>query len=142
MSMIVEGTTRNAGSLHERPHRGFPAYDRRIVRDICVERSRASSLAARWVTLEGASSDPRTRLEADTARLELKGALRHYTQLLLELGEPRATALELVDELAAEVASHTRGAVTADDLRQELFEFASDVSPTRSLSAPALSSRA
>ena len=109
-----------------------PTYDRRIVRDICVERSRASSLASRWVALEGSPSNPRTRLEADTTRRELKGVVRHYTQLLLELGQPRAIALELVSELAAEVASQSRGEVSADDVRQELFEFASDVSPRRS----------
>jgi hypothetical protein len=132
MSTIVERTSGTAASLRDRARGGYSLpYDRQIVRDICVERSRATSLAARWVALEGAPSNPRTRLEADTARRELKGVLRHYTQLLLELGQPRATALALVSELATEVASQSRGTVTADDLRQELFEYASDVSPVR-----------
>jgi hypothetical protein len=109
-----------------------PAHDRQIVRDICVERLRATSLTARWIELEGAA-DPRSRLEADTVRREAKDVLRHYTQLLLELGEPRATALELVAELATEVASQAHGTLTADDLRQELFEYASDVSPSPSI---------
>ena len=130
MSSIIERISSRAAPVPARSQQAFaPAYDRRVVRDICVERSRATSLAARWVALESSPSNPRSRLEADTARRELKGVVRNYTQLLLELGEPRATALALVDELATEVAPHARGALTADELREELFECAADVTP-------------
>jgi hypothetical protein len=133
MSTIVERTSSKA-ALRERRTPEFSRYDRRIVRDICVERSRAATLATEWVALEG-TRDPRSRLKADKARRELKGVLRHYTQLLLELGEPRATALALVSELAAEVAPHSRGDMSEDDLRQELVEYTSDVMPGRAVTS-------
>jgi hypothetical protein len=103
---------------------------RQVVREICVERARAVFLATRWTVLLETAADSASRTLAETTRLELRMAVRRYARLLLELGEPRSQSLLLVAELAAEVARHNGwDAAAADDLRDEMVEWAMDVSP-------------
>src|SRR5688500_15287005 len=105
--------------------------NRQLVREICIERSLAVFLAARWVHLAETAADSAGRTLEETTRLELKMVIRRYARLLLQLGEPRSSAWLLVGELATEIAQqYGWNAAAADDLRDELVEWASDVSPS------------
>jgi hypothetical protein len=105
--------------------------EREIVRDICVQRSRAGFLTARLLKLRDDCADPTMDLatiagDTEETRVLLRQVVQQYTHALVELGEPRNVVLRLVDELGLEAerdeASATSG--TLDELRLELTRWA------------------
>ena len=106
------------------------SWDRALVREVCVDRSRAGFLGTRWSQLLDDVSDPQLRALEETTRLELKGVVRRYARELLEIGESRRTMVNLVAELATQIASHrTSASMSMEDVRDELVEWVRDVSP-------------
>jgi hypothetical protein len=125
-------TIDRTATAYRAPRKSGWAADLAIVRDICLERSRARFLAARWLKLQEIAADSAGRALADATSAELRVIIRRYAGLLLELGESPANARSLVDELAAEVASHQYTDSDARaDFRAELVEWVGGVSPAR-----------
>jgi hypothetical protein len=104
--------------------------DRDLLRDACVERSRAGFLAMRFLALreENSAGDLRSAELLHDTRGELQGIVLRYASLLVRLGEPRATVLSLVNELATSLAAHAQWSSSnhVDALRADLLQWALD----------------
>jgi hypothetical protein len=105
--------------------------DRDLVRDACVERSRAGFLAMRLLALREGSTAGEPAASADLlldTRAELQGIVVRYASLLFQLGESRTAVLSLVNELAASLAAHAAwsSSTHVDALRADLLQWALD----------------
>lgn len=105
--------------------------ERETLREVCVQRSRAAFLTARWLKLkedcDSASTDVASVVtDAEETRKVLRQVIQHYARLLVELGEPRDAIMLLVEELSFEAeAGHGRSAdVPMDEMRRELTGWA------------------
>ncbi|MGH7678216.1 MAG: hypothetical protein ACRENU_07100 [Gemmatimonadaceae bacterium] len=107
------------------------SWDRGLVREVCVDRSRAGFLGTRWSQLLDDATDPQLRALEEATRLELKRVVRRYARELLEIGESRSTMLVLVAELATQISNQRASAsMSFEDVRDELVEWVRDVSPS------------
>jgi hypothetical protein len=104
--------------------------ERDIVRDLCVERSRAGFLAARLLKFgDGADAPadlaPLSR-DIEQTRAELGAVVRSYARLLLRMGESRNAVLVLVNELASQANGGRSGTNTqaVEELQEDLLEWA------------------
>jgi hypothetical protein len=91
--------------------------ERELVRQICVQRSRAGFLAARLLELETDLGDawsflPAVAGDAEETRNVLRPVIQEYVRLLVQLGESRDAVLRLVQELPLEAK---RSSPRADD---------------------------
>ena len=107
------------------------SWDRDLVREVCVDRSRAGFLGTRWSQLLDNATDPQLRALEESTRQELKGVVRRYARELLDIGESRSTMLILVAELATQIANQRASASPSfEEVRDELVEWVRDVSPS------------